>query len=211
MTPLRLLLLAALALGLSGCAKLPIKRDGAKAGPFFTPVNVTAASPRLPADIRRVLLRPISADGLAIPEENLSRLDAAFLAELNRTARFEVVTLTRDELARITGSRQLNSTSPLPPAFIDRLFNIYNPYAADAVLFVDLTAWSAYPPLAIHFGGDKQRPAFPGKSEEGGRRSIGSVEDQSRRLSAIRPFVKPHCRRAAASVMVLALSRSRCK
>ncbi len=149
MTPLRLLLLAALALGLSGCAKLPIKRDGAKAGPFFTPVNVTAASPRLPADIRRVLLLPISADGLAIPEENLSRLDAAFLAELNRTARFEVVTLTRDELARITGSRQLNSTSPLPPAFIDRLFNIYNPYAADAVLFVDLTAWSAYPPLAI--------------------------------------------------------------
>ena len=32
MTPLRLLLLAALALGLSGCAKLTIKRDGSKAG-----------------------------------------------------------------------------------------------------------------------------------------------------------------------------------
>jgi hypothetical protein len=149
MTSLRLLLLAALALGLSGCAKLPIKRDGAKAGPFFTPANVKVSAPRLPATIRRVLLLPVSADGLAIPEENLTRLDAAFLTELTRAARFEVVTLTRDELARVTGSRQLNSTAPLPPGFIDRLFNIYNQYAADAVLFVDLTSYSPYPPLAI--------------------------------------------------------------
>ena len=149
MTSLRLLLLAALVLGHFGCAQLPVKRDGAKSGPFFTPANVTTNAPRLPADIRRVLLLPISADGLGIPEENLARLDAAFLTELNRAARFEVVTLTRDELAHVTGSRQLNSTSPLPPGFIDRLFNIYNQYAADAALFVDLTAWSPYPPLTI--------------------------------------------------------------
>jgi hypothetical protein len=29
------------------------------------------------------------------------------------------------------------------------LFNIYNQYAADAVLFVDVTAYSPYPPLAL--------------------------------------------------------------
>ncbi len=149
MTSLRLLLLAALALGQSGCAQLPIKRDGAKAGPFFTPANVTSSAPRLPASIRRVLLLPVSADGLAIHEDNLNRIDAAFLTELNQAARFEVVTITRDELARVTGTRQLNSTSPLPPGFIDRLFNIYNQYAADAVLFVDLTAYSPYPPLSL--------------------------------------------------------------
>jgi hypothetical protein len=148
MTSLRFLLLAALALGQFGCAQLPV-RDGAKAGPFFTPTNVKTSAPQLPANIRRVLLLPLSAEGLALSEENLNRLDATFLTELNRAARFEVVTITRDELARVTGSRQLNSTSPLPSGFIDRLFNIYNQYAADAVLFVDLTSYSPYKPLTL--------------------------------------------------------------
>jgi hypothetical protein len=148
MTSLRFLLLAAFTLGLFGCAQLP-KRDGAKAGPFFTPTNVKSSVPTLPANIRRVLLLPISAEGIALSEESLNRLDATFLAELNRTARFEVVTLTRDELARVTGARQIGSAAPLPAGFIDRLFNIYNEYAADAVLFVDLTAYSPYPPLLL--------------------------------------------------------------
>ncbi len=147
MTSLRITLLAALLAGLCGCAQLP-KRDGAKAGPFYTPANISSI-PALPPHIRRVLLLPVSAQGLAITEENLSRLDATFLAELNRTARFEVVTLSRDQLARLTGARQIDSTSPLPPGFIDRLLNIYNDYAADALLFVDLTAHSAYPPLQL--------------------------------------------------------------
>jgi hypothetical protein len=147
MTSLRITLLAALVAGLCGCTQLP-RRDGAKAGPFFTPANVSGM-PALPPHVRRVLLLPASAQGLAITEENLNRLDATFLAELNRTARFEVVTLSRDQLARLTGARQIDSTTPLPPGFIDRLLNIYNAYAADAVLLIDLTAHSPYPPLQL--------------------------------------------------------------
>jgi hypothetical protein len=149
MTSLRLALLAALTFGLlGGCAQLP-KRDGAKAGPFFTPANVHSSVPSLPANIRRVLLLPLSAPGLALTEENLARLDATLLTELTRTARFEVVALSRDQLTRLTGARQIDSTVPLPAGFIDRLFNIYNDYAADALLFVDLTAYSPYPPLTL--------------------------------------------------------------
>lgn len=148
MSSLRLLLLAPLAIALFGCGQLP-KRDGAKAGPFFTPTNVKSSVTAMPANIRRVLLLPISADGIALSEENLNRLDATFYSELTNAARFEVVTLTRDELARVTGARQLNSTASLPPAFIDRIFNVYNQYAADAVLFIDLTTYSPYPPLAV--------------------------------------------------------------
>jgi hypothetical protein len=148
MTSLRPLLLVALALGLTACAHLP-SRDGAKAGPFFTPANVKVSPDGLPANIRRVLLLPVSAEGLGLPDENLARIDAAFLTELNRAARFEVVTLSRDELVRLAGVRQLNSTAAMPPAFLDHVFNVYNDYGADAVLFVDLTAYSAYPPLLI--------------------------------------------------------------
>ena len=148
MTSLRFALLAALALGLLGCSQRPL-RDPARAGPFFTPANVRTSAAELPANIRRVLLMPISAEGIPLSEEHLNRLDAVFFTELTRAARFEVVTLTREQLARVTGARQLNSTAPMPPGFIDRLFNIYNEYAADAFLFVDLTAYSPYPPLAL--------------------------------------------------------------
>jgi hypothetical protein len=148
MTSLRFVLLATFALGSFGCAQVVV-RDGAKSGPFFTPSNVKSSVSSLPANIRRVLLLPISAQGIALTEENLTRLDATFLTELTRTSRFEVVTLTRDQLARITGARQIDSAAPLPAGFIDRLFNIYNEYAADALLFVDLTSYSAYPPLNI--------------------------------------------------------------
>ena len=148
MTSLRSVFLAVLALAAGGCAQVPL-RDGAKAGPFFTPTNVKATSAQLPANVRRVLLMPISAQGVAISEETLNNLDAVFLAELNATARFEVVRLSRDHLAQITGVRHIDSTAPLPAGFIDRLLNIYNDYAADGIIFVDLTTYSPYPPLGL--------------------------------------------------------------
>jgi hypothetical protein len=147
MPSLRLLFLAALAAGLVGCAHTPI-RDGAKAGPFFEPSNVLTAS-QLPANIRRVLLLPLSSDGLALTEDHLAPLDATFLTELTRTARFEIVTVSRGQLAQLTGLRQVSSTTQLPPAFLDHLLNIYNEFAADGILFVDLTTYSPYPPLTV--------------------------------------------------------------
>ncbi len=148
MTSLRFLLLAALAFGWTACASQRPLRDGARSGPFFTPTNVTA-SPALPAHIRRVLLLPLAAEGATISEENLDRLHAAFLTELNRAGRFETVTLSRDHLARLTGARQLPSTAQMPAGFLDRLFNIYNEYAADAILLVDVTSYAPYPPLTL--------------------------------------------------------------
>lgn len=148
MTSLRSVFLTALALVAGGCAQVPL-RDGAKAGPFFTPTNIKTSAAHLPANVRRVLLMPIAAPGVAISEETLNALDAVFLAELNATARFEVVRLSRDRLAQITGVRHIDSTSPLPPGFIDHLLNIYNEYAADSILLVDLTTYSPYTPLSL--------------------------------------------------------------
>lgn len=135
-----------LGLWFAGCSAIPM-RDGAVAGPFYTPANVKAVA-QIPANVRRVMILP-AAGGPAVTEATLMKIDAACKEELTRTAKFEVVTLSRDALAELTGSRQLSSVDKLPPALLDKLFNIYNTYGADAVLFIDVTACASYPPLVL--------------------------------------------------------------
>ena len=146
MTTLRITTLALAALTLVGCSVLP-KPDGAVAGPFYKPSNVKAIT-KLPADVRRVIVLPV-AGGPALTEETLLKLDSVCVSELPRTARFEVVPLSRDKLAELTGARQISSVDKLPAVLIDKLFNIYNSYGADAVLFIDVTTYSPYPPLLL--------------------------------------------------------------
>jgi len=133
----------ALGLLLAGCESLP-RTDSAQTGPFFTPTNVRGVE-RLSSSVRRIAILP--AAGLpTVPEDIVGRLDDAFYSELNRTARAETVSVSRDVLARLTGSRQLNSTAALPH---DLLAKLKGSTRADAVLFVDMTAHSAYPPLVL--------------------------------------------------------------
>lgn len=141
LTPL--LALATACLVFAGCESVS-HTDSARTGPFFTPAN-TRGVDRLPATIRRIALLPVA--GLStIPESSLARLDESFLAELNRTARAESLLVSRDLLARLAGSRQLFSTDVLPHDLFTKLAGATQ---ADAVLFVDLTAYSPYPPLKL--------------------------------------------------------------
>jgi len=143
---LRITAIALLSLALVSCSVLP-KPDGAVAGPFYTPTNVKAIA-KIPAEVRRVIVLPV-AGGPAMTEETLLKLDAICQGELTRTARFEVVPLSRNALAEITGLRQISSVEKLPTILIDKLFNIYNSYGADAVLFIDVTTYTPYPPLVL--------------------------------------------------------------
>ncbi len=65
---------------------------------------------------------------------------------LSRTQRFEVVDVTRAQLVRFVGSYQLNSSEALPHDLLDTL---RKELAVDAVMFVDLTSFSPYPPLLV--------------------------------------------------------------
>jgi hypothetical protein len=139
--------LALLALLFAGCSSVVPKRDGAVAGPFYTPTNVKTLA-KMPAEVRRVVVLPVHG-GPTLTEETLLSLDAVCQGELNRTGRFEVVPLTRDTLAAMTGQRQISSVERLPTALLDKLLNIYNTYGADAILFIDVTTYSPYPPLNL--------------------------------------------------------------
>lgn len=139
----RFVLIAASVLSLGGCL-IPSENDPARIGPFYRPTNYTGEA-QLPATLRRVVLLPISGGNIA-PAESAASLQRVFLAELQKQNRFEVVILTREECQNRFRAEELSSTAALPADFVGVL---QREYAADGVLFVDLTVYQAYRPLAI--------------------------------------------------------------
>lgn len=127
---------------LAGCMT-PAVNDPARVGPFYQPKNV-AHNPTL-GGIRRVVLLPVYG-GRLMPEESAATLDPIFRQALQDENRFEIVTLSREECRRRFGASALASTAALPHDFFPALRRVF---AADAVLFIDITVYSAYPPLAL--------------------------------------------------------------
>ncbi len=128
---------------LAGCMHPPA-HDSARTGPFRSPGNV-AAEAQLPETLRRVVLLPI-AGGSVADEESTSALGPVFAAELQKQNRFEVVTLTREDLLRRFRRSEVLSTAALPHDFLAKL---RRDLAVDGVMFVDLTAYKPYRPLTI--------------------------------------------------------------
>lgn len=135
--------LLAAVVAFAGCMHPPA-HDSARVGPFRTPGNVTGEA-QLPETLRRVVLLPL-AGGSVADEESTSALTPVFAAELQKQNRFEVVTLTRDDLLRRFRRAEVSSTSALPHDFLAKL---RRDLAVDGVMFVDLTVYQPYRPLAI--------------------------------------------------------------
>jgi hypothetical protein len=133
------------ALLLTGCTTLPKAPDGARTGPFYIPANVHAVS-RMPETVRRIVLLPAAAADPHLTEDTLRNLDRILATALTRSARAEVTTIDRDAFARIVGRPSILSTATLPADFISR---VVSASGADALLFVDVTAYSPYPPLVL--------------------------------------------------------------
>ncbi len=134
---------AGLLLLASGC-QTPAYDDPARVGPFFTPTNHSGDA-SLPPTLRRVVLLPVYGGALA-DGETAAALDAVFATELQRQNRFEVVVLDRAECRRRFGAEEFSSSAALPRDFLTK---IRRDFAADAVIWIDLTAFRAYRPVAI--------------------------------------------------------------
>ena len=135
------LLLAGL---LAGCESIPLPDDAVHRGPFYQPRNF-AGDPQLPADVRRVVLLPLSAAPVA-PSETADSLDAVILQALQNQQRFEVVRLSREDCRRWFGQEAFSSASALPHGMLGQLASRFG---ADAVLFTDLTVYQPYRPQSI--------------------------------------------------------------
>jgi hypothetical protein len=127
-----------------GCEVARTLTDPVLIGPFFEVKNFTGVA-RLPATLRRVVLLPV-AGVPGVPVETLASFDPVMLAELQRVARFEVVVADPAALERLCDHQRLLSSDTLPAQF---LALVCREYGADAVMFVDVTASSAYQPLVL--------------------------------------------------------------
>jgi hypothetical protein len=140
---LHLALLAAAAGVLAGCMH-PGPYDTARTGPFFEPSNFMREAV-VPANVHRVVVLPIYAAGVA-RDDSVAALDPVFVTALQKQNRFEVVPLSREECRRRFQVASLSSAGALPHDFLSVL---RRDFAADAVLFVDLTVFRAYRPLEL--------------------------------------------------------------
>ena len=141
--PRRSLLALSAVLGLVGC-QTPSINDPARVGPFFQPAN-HQGDLIMPAGLRRVVLLPVCG-GTWVDGDTASTLDAVFAAELQKRNRFEVVMLSRAECRRRFGADEFSSAAALPFNFMAKLGR---EFAADAVMWVDVTAYRAYRPLML--------------------------------------------------------------
>jgi len=128
-----------------GCSNAPWSKS-ARSGPEFVPTN-HSGDPVLPTNVRRVVLLPLAGGEIA-PAASMADLDPVVAAALQHQNRFEVITLSRDACRRLFSTEELSSVEALPANFMSV---IRREFAADAVLFVDVTVFRAYRPLAIGF------------------------------------------------------------
>lgn len=127
---------------LAGCMH-PGPNDPARLGPFFTPANHVGETSL--GGVRRVVVLPVWG-GQVAPIETVAELDAIVVTALQQSQRFEVVALSREDSRRRFGAEAFSSASALPH---DLLATLRREFAAEAVLLVDLTVFSAYRPLEL--------------------------------------------------------------
>ena len=141
--PFAVVLLGSLLLA-AGCESVPDRLAVNPLTRSYEPTNV-AGPDYLPVDVRRVALLPVWSSR-PVDAQSLESLDRAFNVALTRAARFETIPVSRPQMRDWFKQASLGSTDALPANLFAQL---REHLAADAVLLVDLTHYSPYPPLAI--------------------------------------------------------------
>lgn len=98
----------------------------------------------IPTAVRRVAVLPLH--GVGWRDSELASLDTVLREAFSRTELFEVIALSRDDLAIRFGTASFDSSGALPANLLSRL---QTDFGADAVLLLDLTHFSPYQPVAL--------------------------------------------------------------
>jgi hypothetical protein len=116
---------------------------------YYHPANIYVYSTTLPASLRRVALLPVTTSGevaAASQEAGVEALEPVLVSELEKTKRFEVVTVSHEQLRQWTGQSSWRADEALPHDFFDKL---QKATGSDAVMFGQITRYQPYPPLVV--------------------------------------------------------------
>lgn len=95
-------------------------------------------------EVERVALLPVHAPAAGLANE--AEIDTQFLSKLTATQLFEVVSLSREDLARRFGQRSFSSAGILNQSLFDY---IQATTAADAVVLFDITSYHPFQPIRV--------------------------------------------------------------
>ncbi len=113
----------------------------------YRPANLHQSAVRLPDHLRRVAVLPLTAgEKTQSAQDEVSALEPILLAELRKQGAFDLVSVSRDQLRAWTGQPAWREEESLPPSLLTR---IHEQTGSDGVLFVHVSAFRAYPPLAV--------------------------------------------------------------
>ena len=143
----RLFAMAMLSTALCGCETLFSEMAQSISGPSHQPANVHLEEEKLAPELKRVAILPLVArPGDSEAEFGGESLAPVLLAELAKAQRFELVSISAEQLRRITGRSHWTTDERLPWNFFERLREASG---CDGVLFCRLTHYRAYQPLLI--------------------------------------------------------------
>lgn len=112
-----------------------------------SPGNIYRASTRLPQDVRRVAVLPLTvAEPDLTAEIGRDDLEPVISAELRRANVFEVVVVSREQLRGLTGRTEWTAKDKLPLEFFERLRAATG---CDAVMFCQMVHYRPYAPIAV--------------------------------------------------------------
>ena len=104
----------------------------------------SSAGIRWPQGMRRLAVLPIYSSR---PIDQTQRdMDGIFRAELSKVVKYEIVQVSRADMASLINRESVSSAEIIPSSVVSML---RQKYAADAVLFTDFTLFRPYRPLAI--------------------------------------------------------------
>jgi hypothetical protein len=131
---------------LTGCSLMPPVMHQTLVAPY-QPGNVYVRQGGWSGKIQRVAVLPIPQsrqDGMQAA--GADALDPVFVSELRKRKVFEVVSVSAERLRELTGEGAWSADQNLPADFFERLRRATG---CDAVVFVNLTSFQAYPPLQV--------------------------------------------------------------
>jgi hypothetical protein len=112
----------------------------------YQPDNFHRAARKLPEDMRRVLVLPLTGDSSYEQTESLESLYNVLIEELTKSKKFEVIRMTPAQLKAHTGKSTWRAEDALPETLMDSLGKAF---ACNGVLFCHLTTYRSYAPQSI--------------------------------------------------------------
>jgi len=112
----------------------------------YQPDNFNRTARKLPSDMCRVVVLPLTGDSSYEQTESAGLLYDILLEELSKSKKFEVIRVTPAELKALTGKSTWRAEDALPETLLDALGKAF---AGNGILFCHLTACRSQAPLAI--------------------------------------------------------------